>query len=89
LPLIVEYAPAARGTGVVFEMAIASVLLIMLARGFFVFLGYTLIFWVYIILSSFETPKHSEPKAKVHISSALIAPKGTVCSVVPNMENIT
>jgi len=89
LPQVIDYAPAARGTGAVFGMAIVSVLLITLARGFFVFIGYTLIFWVYIVLVSFETPKHSEPKAKEHISSVLVAPKDTVGSVMPNVDNIT
>jgi len=78
LPLIVEYAPAARATSFVFEMAITSVLLITLSRGIFVFIGYALVFWLYVILSSFETPKPIEPTMKEHTSSVLVLPKGTI-----------
>ena len=50
-------APADGGVGNIFLIAIASVLLLTLTRGFFLFIGYTLIFWLYVILSAFETPR--------------------------------
>jgi len=84
LPIIVEYAPAARATSFVFEIAIASVLLITLTRGLFVFLGYTLIFWIYVILSAFEMPKPIEPTMKEYPSSVLVVPKGMIKKVSKN-----
>ena len=48
--------PADGGVSSIFLIAIVSVLLITLTRGFFLFIGYTLIFWLYVILSAFETP---------------------------------
>ncbi len=75
LPMVAVYAPAARGVGFVFEMAIASVLLITLSRGVFLLLGYALIFWVYVILSAFETPKPIKVTTKVSASSVFCMQK--------------
>ena len=78
LPLVADWVQANRGIGAVFGMAIGSVLLITLSRGIFVFIGYALVFWLYMILSSFETPKPIEPTMKEHTSSVLVVPKGTM-----------
>ncbi len=52
-PYLAEYSGISGGSGI-FIIAIASVLLITLTRGLFVFIGYTLIFWWYVIMVSFE-----------------------------------
>jgi len=84
LPLVAVYAPAARGVGVVFEMAIVSVLLITLSRGVFVLFGYAMVFWIYVILSAFETPRPIEPKIKEYVLSASVALKRTMEEVPQN-----
>jgi hypothetical protein len=79
LPLVSNNVQADRGVGAVFQIAIASVLLITLSRGPFVLLGYTLVFWLYVILSSFETPKPIEPKMTENkFVGIAFAPKGTM-----------
>ena len=62
-----------KGIGAIFEIAIASVLLITLTRGFFVFIGYTLIFWIYVILSAFETPRPLNHDKKTDASARVPA----------------
>jgi len=57
MPLIAEYARAARGVGATLMMAVASVLLILFGEGIVRLLGYWLIFLVWLILSAFETPR--------------------------------
>jgi hypothetical protein len=79
LPLVSKWSSGREDIGSIFGIAIASVLMITLSRGFFVFIGYTLVFWLYVILSSFETPKPIEPKmTEYKFVGIAFAPKGTI-----------